>query len=111
MSLVRSLVALLAAAVAGLAVVGVASLATAAPAEHQAPRPVIVDITGDAANGFGVHYADGSEVFPPTDSEARAECQEYDTRIARVKCWIKVATWYRDLADFKRSLAWVRAHD
>ncbi len=91
--------------------VGVASLAGAAPAEHRAPRPVIIDVTGDARNGFGVHYADGSALFPPTDSEAIAECGEYDTRIARVRCRVRVRTWYRDLGDLKRSLAWVRAHE
>ncbi len=109
--LVRSLVALVGAALLALAALGVAGLATAAPAEHRAPRPIIVDVTGDARNGFGVHYADGSEIFPPTDSEAMAECAEYDAKLARVRCRAEVRTWYRDLLDLKRSLAWERAHD
>ena len=83
--------------------------AGAAPAEHRAPRPVIVDVTGDARNGFGVYYADGSEIFPPTDSEARAECGEYDKRIDRVRCRVEVRTWYRDLADLQQALRWAQS--
>ncbi len=108
---VRCLLALLGSALMVLTGVGIAGLADAAPAEHQAPRPIIVDVTGDAGNGFGVHYADGSEIFPPTDSEAMAECAEYDAKLARVRCRAEVRTWYRDLVDLKRSLAWERAHD
>lgn len=84
---------------------GTASLARAAE------RPVIVDVEGDKANGFGITYADGSSIYPPTDSEAAAECSEYDTRLARVRCRVEVRTWYRDLGDLQRSLAWVRAHE
>jgi hypothetical protein len=73
------------------------------------PR-VIVEVEGDAANGFGIHYDDGSAIFPPTDSEAKAECGEYDTLRARVRCRTEVRTWYRDLADLQRSLAWAAEH-
>lgn len=73
-------------------------------------RPVIVEVTGDAANGFEITYADGSGLYPPTDSEATAECSEYDTRVARVRCRAQVRTWYRDLGDLKASLAYVREH-
>ena len=45
------------------------------------PDDTIVDISGDAANGFEIHHYDGSALFPPTDSEARAECNEYATRV------------------------------
>ncbi len=114
MTIVRSLLALLGVAVLGLAALALAGFATAAPAssdDRRAPdRPVIVEVEGDARNGFGIHYADGSAIFPPTDSEAAAECAEYDTRIARVRCRVEVRTWYRDLGDLQRSLAWVRAH-
>lgn len=91
---------------------GVAGLADADDATRPAlrERPVIVEVTGDAANGFGITYADGDTAFPPTDSEARAECSEYDTRVARVRCRVKVRTWYRDLGDLQRSLAYVREH-
>jgi hypothetical protein len=76
------------------------------PARGTAPeRPVIVEVTGDAANGFGITYVGGGTLSPPTDSEARAECSEYDTGIARVRCRVEVRTWYRDLGDLQRSLA------
>lgn len=86
---------------------GVAS----ADREPAPDRPVIVDVEGDPANGFTLRYADGSTLSPPTDSEAAAECGEYDTRLDRVRCRVEVRTWYRDLGDLQRSLAWVRAHD
>ncbi len=89
-------------------------LGTAVAAGHEPrrdERPVIVEVTGDAAGGFGIEYADGSGIYPPTDSEARAECAEYDTRVQRVRCRTEVRTWYRDLGDLQRSLAWVRAHE
>ncbi|MCW2813292.1 MAG: hypothetical protein JWN84_747 [Nocardioides sp.] len=85
--------------------------ASAGPSAPPAERPVIVEVEGDKANGFGIHHADGSAIFPPTDSEAAAECSEYDTRLARVRCRVEVRTWYRDLGDLQRSLAWVRAHE
>lgn len=91
--------------------VGVAGLAGAASDSAPArERPVIVEVTGDAANGFGIEYAGGGGSYPPTDSEAMAECSEYDTRVARVKCRAEVRTWYRDLGDLQASLAYVRAH-
>ncbi len=47
------------------------------------PHPkTIVEVNGDKYNGFGIHHYDGSADFPPTNSEARAECSEYDTRVA-----------------------------
>ena len=45
----------------------------------------------------------------PTPRRA-AECSEYDTASARLRCRVEVRTWYRDLGDLKRSLAWVRRH-
>lgn len=69
----------------------------------------IVAVEGDAANGFGIHYYDGSAIYPPTDSEAKAECGEYDTLRARVRCRSEVRTWYRDLADLQQSLEWARS--
>lgn len=93
-------------------ILALAHLAAAAPqAPGREPRPVIVDVEGDKANGFTLTYADGSTISPPTDSEAAAECSEYDTRIARVRCRVEVRTWYRDLRDLQRSLAWVREHE
>jgi hypothetical protein len=61
-------------------------------------------VTGDKANGFSIWHYDGSSDFPPTDSEARAECSEYDTRIGRVRCRTEVRVWYSALGDLKRSI-------
>ena len=68
------------------------------------PDDTIVRVTGNAEEGFGIQRHDGSALFPPTDSEARAECGEYDTRVERVRCRTEVRTWYRDLADIKDAL-------
>lgn len=100
------------AAVAALAVggalagVGAGVAAGSSGAGWEAPGDTIVRIAGDAANGFSVHFKDGSALYPPTDSEAFAECSEYDTRWQRARCRAEVRTWYRDLADTKRALAW-----
>ena len=93
----------------GLGMSGLAGAAddVRAPARE---RPVIVEVTGDAGNGFGITYADGDSRFPPTDSEARAECSEYDAKVARVRCRVGVRTWYRDLGDLQRSLAYAAEH-
>ena len=91
---------------------GVLSIAAwSASAREAADRPVIVEVEGDKANGFTLVYADGSTLSPPTDSESVAECGEYDRRIDRVRCRVEVRTWYRDLGDLQRSLAWVRANE
>jgi len=73
------------------------------------PGDTIVEVTGDAANGFEIGHYDGTALFPPTDSEARAECGEYGTRVARVRCRTEVRTWYRDLADLQQALEWAHA--
>lgn len=96
-------------AVAGLGV-GTAGLATAESRARSEPRPTtIVEVTGDKANGFGIHRYDGSTEFPPTDSEARAECSEYDTRVARVRCRSEVRVWYSALGDLKRSINYTQS--
>ncbi|MEV7428004.1 hypothetical protein AB0N29_00175 [Nocardioides sp. NPDC092400] len=69
----------------------------------------IVEVTGDKVNGFEILRYDGSEQFPPTDSEAHAECREYDTEVARVRCRSEVRTWYRDLADMKRAINYAQS--
>jgi hypothetical protein len=81
---------------------GVAALAMA----PTPPGDTIVEVTGDAANGFEIRHYDGTELFPPTDAEARAECGEYDKRVDRVRCRTEVRTWYRDLADLRQALDW-----
>lgn len=103
------LLAVLAAA-AGISL-GAVGIATAGPpGALAAPAPdTIVEVTGDKANGFGVYYYDGSAIFPPTDSEARAECSEYDTAAARIRCRTEVRIWYRDLADLQQALAYANS--
>lgn len=90
--------------------VGVAT-ALAGPAQRvwDPPGDTVVKVTGDAANGFGIFFKDGSATFPPTDSESMAECGEYDTVVARVRCKATVRTRYRDLAQLKRAINWARA--
>jgi hypothetical protein len=101
---------LTAAGAALLVGLGLGAPATGAATRAPAPAPdTIVEVTGDAANGFEIHRFDGSALFPPTDSEARAECAEYDTQVARVRCRTEVRTWYRDLADLKQALDWAHA--
>lgn len=83
---------------------------TVAEAAVADPHPkTIVRVTGDAANGFGIHYFDGTADFPPTGSEARAECSEYDTRVERVRCRTQVRTWYYALADTQASIRYYKA--
>lgn len=107
MTLLRALlVAVLVSAVPAVAFV---SAAGSAPAVVAPPGDTIVDITGDAANGFEIRHYDGSTLYPPTDSEALAECGEYDRRVARVRCRTEVRTWYRDLAATQQALDW--AHE
>ncbi|WP_200950134.1 MULTISPECIES: hypothetical protein [unclassified Nocardioides] len=84
--------------------VGAGHAETRAPAAWEPPAHTIVAVEGDKANGFGIHYYDGSSIYPPTDSEALAECGEYDTRVARVRCRTEVRIWYRDLGQLKLAL-------
>lgn len=97
--------AVLVATVAGL-VMGVVG---AVAAVDTTDPDTIVRVEGDAAHGFGIHRYDGSASYPPTDSEARAECGEHDRRRQRVRCRTRVRVWYRDLAELQRSLEWALA--
>ena len=69
---------LVALAFAGLAL-GSGGLAVADATSHEPHPNTIVEVAGDKANGFSIFRYDGTAEFPPTDSEARAECSEYDT--------------------------------
>ena len=104
MTLVRML--LLAALLAAGSAVGLTAASGSAVGVMAPPGDTIVEITGDAANGFEIHHYDGTSLYPPTDSEARAECDEYAGRVARVRCRTEVRTWYRDLADTQQALVW-----
>lgn len=93
--------------VAGTGAAGTAGTPGTAGAERAWPPPhTIVEVTGDAENGFSIHRYDGSSQHPPTLSEASAECGEYDTEVAVAVCDAEVATWYRDLAELQLALAW-----
>lgn len=72
------------------------------------PADTIVRVTGDKANGFTIHYYDGSQISPPTDSEAFAECLEYDRYVDRERCKTEIRIWYRDLGQMKRAINWAR---
>ena len=98
--------AVIGAVVAGL-VLGAAGVVAAA---SDTDPDTIVRVEGDAANGFGIHRFDGSATYPPTGSEARAECGEYDRLRQRVRCRTGVRVHYRDLAEIQRSLEWALAH-
>lgn len=104
----KKILALTAALVAALLVLAGAVLpASGSTTRAPAPAPdTIVAVTGDAANGFEIEFYDGSGLYPPTDSEAMAECSESDKRLDRVRCRVEVRTWYRDLADLKQALDW-----
>jgi hypothetical protein len=101
-SMVIAVIAVLAFGCAGLGAAAVAAV-------DEPAGDTIVEVTGDAANGFEIQYYDGTAAYPPTDSEARAECSEYDTRAARVRCRTEVRTWYRDLGDLQQALDWAHA--
>lgn len=107
MTLLRAL--LIAALVSALPAVALVSAAGSATSVVAPPGDTIVDITGDVANGFEIRHYDGTSVYPPTDSEALAECREYDRRVARVRCRTEVLTWYHDLAATQQALDW--AHE
>ena len=81
---------------------------TAATPRWTPPPDTIVRVVGTAEEGYGIHFYDGSALFPPTDSEARAECEEYDRRVAVVRCRTQVRVWYRDLAALKQALRLAR---
>ena len=108
----RALTAISVAAAASILTgVGVApaSPSVGRPSGDAPPGDTIVEVTGDKANGFEIRHYDGTAQYPPTDSEARAECSEYDTRVKRVRCRTEVRTWYRDLGDLKQALDWAHA--
>jgi hypothetical protein len=89
---------------------GAEVVTTAAAAPEEPAGDTIVAVTGDQANGFEIEYYDGTSRYPPTDSEARAECGEYDKRVDRVRCRTEVRVWYRDLGDLQQALDWARGH-
>lgn len=89
-------------------------LGTASPttAASQAPAPpprTIVKVTGTKDEGFVVRRLDGSVSFPPTWSEAMAECAELSTAIQRARCTTFVRVRYADLLAIKRAIRYARS--
>ena len=100
-----------------LAVLAVGGLAASASAGSSSihidpylpPAETIVQVEGDAANGFAIRHYDGSWHYPPTDSETMAECEEYDREIRRFRCKVSNRTWFRALAGFKQTTRYYRS--
>ncbi len=93
------------------ATVGVLSTGGAAWASAGDPPPdgTIIDVSGDKYHGFTIEHYDGSVRYPPTISEAKAECDEYGNRVNRVRCRTEVIVWYRDLKRMKTALNYANA--
>jgi len=105
-AVLTTLVGIIAAAGLVLGLAGPAPADTSSPTPTGPPGDTVVAITGDASNGFDISYYDCSTLLPPTSSEAAAECSEYDTRVARVRCRAEVRVWYREIAVTQQALAW-----
>jgi len=102
---VRALVLILATLLGGLALG--AGLSPSVGDTPRAPRIsglTIVDIQGDAANGFDIHHLNGTIDYPETRSEALAECQGYDTLRDRARCHGHLTTWYADLGTMQQTI-------
>lgn len=91
--------------------VGAGHAETRAPEGWQPPPKTIVAVHGNKADGFSIHHYDGTWLFPPTDSEAAAECSAYDTRVRRVRCHTEVDIWYRDLGRLRRALRYAHSSE
>jgi hypothetical protein len=96
-------------AVGGLAVSAAADPSVTRTDPYIPPPDTIVQVEGDAANGFGVQHYDGSWDYPPTDSETMAECEEYDRWVRRFRCKVSNRTWFRALAGFKETTLYYRS--
>lgn len=72
------------------------------------PDRTVVRVRGSAGNGFRVERHSGRVDHLPTRSEAFAECGEYHDRLARVRCRVRIRTWYADLGELKRALRLAR---
>ena len=82
----------------------VAGTGPVAATARQPPPGTIVLVTGDPDRGFAIEHLDDRVEHTPTWSEARAECAEYDARLARVRCRTEVRVWYRDLGRLRQAL-------
>ena len=101
-------------ALGGLTLGGLSGAASADPtgsllAPYEPPGDTIVLVQGDAANGFEIKHYDGTWLFPPTDSETMAECEEYDREIRQLRCKVSNRTWFRALEGFKETTRYYRS--
>lgn len=96
-------------AVGGLAATAAADSATSLTEPYVPPGDTIVQVEGDAANGFEIRHYDGTWLYPPTDSETMAECEEYDLPRRRFRCKVSSRTWFRALADMKETTTYYRS--
>ncbi|TYL49999.1 hypothetical protein FXB39_10020 [Nocardioides sp. BGMRC 2183] len=91
-----------------LGVLAALTLPSAASPEPRTPARLagqtIVEVSGNAANGFSIHRLNGTTEYPPTDSEAMAECSEYDKRWRKARCRAEVRQWYADLGELRRTI-------
>ncbi len=97
-----------------LAVGGLAASASAGSSKtytdpYVPPDETIVQVEGDAVNGFAIRHYDGSWHYPPTDSETMAECEEYDRELRQFRCKVSNRTWFRALAGFKQTTRYYRS--
>lgn len=94
---------------ATVGVLGAGGGTAAWAAASEPPDGTIVDVSGDKYNGFTIEHYDGTVRYPPTISEAKAECSEYADRVSRVRCRTEVIVWYRDLKRMKAALDYANA--
>ncbi|MBB6627116.1 hypothetical protein H5V45_07260 [Nocardioides sp. KIGAM211] len=97
---------LLIALLATLALLGSGGVALAATVDDPPPANTVVDVSGDAVNGFTIEYYDGSVDYPPTRAEAHAACNERDNRVRRAVCHTQVRVTFRDLRQMKVALGY-----
>lgn len=90
--------------VATLGLLGSGGVALAATVDDPPPASTIVDVSGDASNGFTIEYYDGSVDYPPTRSEAHTACSDFHRHWRRASCHSEVRVWYRDLQRMKVAL-------
>lgn len=70
------------------------------------PPDTVVSVQGTAAEGFAIRHYDGSMLYPPTTSEAIAECGELAGQRDRIRCRTRVRVWHRDLGGLRDTLRW-----
>jgi len=75
-----------------------------APGSARVSGETIVEVSGGPARGFTIYRLNGTIESPPTDSEARAECSEYDTKRQRRRCRTEVRQWYADLGVLRDTI-------